>query len=83
MDYSLRYNKLDLWLWTTIATFYFAIIKKIFYETLIKFVGLLSRLLVDLFSIKHINNVKALYRIYILNRNQEIFESVLAYKGDE
>jgi hypothetical protein len=36
----------------------------------------------NLFSIKHINNVKALFRIYILNRNQEIFESVLAYKGD-
>ena len=53
-----------------------------FYETFIKFVGLLSRLLVDLFSIKHINNVKALFKIYILNRNQEICESVLAYKGD-
>ena len=83
MDYSLRYNKLDLWLWTTIATFYFAIIKKIFHETLIKFVGLLSRLLVDLFSIKHINNVKVLFRIYISNRNKKLFESVFAYKDDE
>ena len=47
------------------------------------FVGLLSRLLVDLFSIKHINNVKVLFRIYISNRYKKIFESVFAYKDDE
>jgi hypothetical protein len=61
----------------------FNIIKEMFYETFIKFVGLLSRLLVDLFSIKHINNVKVLFKIYISNRNKKIFESVFAYKDDD
>lgn len=79
-EYSLRYNKLDLWYWTTFPTFYFAIINEIFYEKLIKFVGLLSRLLVDLFSIKHINKVKVLFRIYISNRNRYIWDiSICVY----
>jgi len=57
-----------------ISTFYFAIINEIFYETFIKFVGLLSRLLVDLCSIKDINNVKVLFRIYFSNRNRYIWD---------